>query len=399
MPAVATLGALLLGIGAGAFADQNYPEYLPALSPGHTRAAVDHARLDEAVRVIGAHYDSGRTARPSGLTLTRGGIRGLVQSLGDPYSTYEDPRQYRQQQDNFSGRHTGVVGVYLLFPGDYPKITGLVPGGPAQRAGLHAGDLVTAIDGRDARGLKAQETQALIDGRVGTSVTLTVLRGTETLAFTLERSQFTSPMVAARVLDDRVLYMRVYQFGTATTSEFDAQLKANLPGARAVVLDLRDNPGGYISAASAMISRFVAAGEAFELRDRDGRVDRQEVAGEHPAADLPLVVLVNSSTASASEIVAGSLQAHRRARLVGEPTFGKGSVQVDFPLSDGSDLHLTVQHWFLPNGQFVDRGSGLRPDVPVALEAPDSLYDPLAAGDGRTRDAQLARALDLLSQR
>jgi carboxyl-terminal processing protease len=274
----------------------------------------------------------------------------------------------------------------------------VVPGGPAQKAGIHPGDVLTAIGGQDAKGLQAQDTQTRIDGAVGTSVTLTVMRDAQTLSFVLQRSQFTSPMVVSQMLENQVLYLRVYQFGSATTQQFDAQLKANLPNAKSVVVDLRDDPGGYIAAATAMISRFVASGEAYELRDHAGNVDKQNVEGDHSAANVPLAVLVNGSSASAAEIVAGSLQARHRAQLVGTKTFGKGSVQLDFPLTDGSDIHLTIQHWFLPNGQSVDKGVGLQPDVPVSLDRPDQMYDPAVPSAGHAADAQLNRALALLAQ-
>lgn len=397
--AALALFALAVGLVGGAFADQYAPEYVPVLVPGQSRASVNQAQFDQAVRIISAHYDPGKNARLNVTTQTRGSIRGLVQSLGDPYTSYQDPQQYKQQQDSFAGRHRGVVGIYLLFPAGYPLISGVVPEGPAQKAGILPGDQIIAISGKDAKGMQAQDTQALIDGPVGTSVTLTIQRGGQTLSFTLQRSQFTSPMVLSQMLENQVLYMRVYQFGTATTQQFDSQLKANLPNAKGVIVDLRDDPGGYIAGATAMISRFVNSGEAFELRDRDGAVERQNVEGDHPAVNVPLVVLVNGGTASAAEIVAGSLQSRHRAELVGGKTFGKGSVQLDFPLSDGSDIHLTIQHWFLPSGQSVDKGVGLQPDVAVSLPAPQDMYDPAAPTAGHAMDSQLNQALTLLTQR
>lgn len=389
---------LLVGVVGGALADQTLPEYVPILVPGQARSGIDQARFNQALRIIDAHYDPGKNGALNVTSQTRGSIRGLVQSLGDPYTGYQDPQQYKQQQDSFAGRHSGVVGIYLLFPGGYPVISGVVPGGPAQKAGIHPGDQITAIDGKDAKGLQGQETQSRIDGGVGTSVTLAIRRDTETLTFTLTRSQFTSPMVLSQILENQVLYLRVYQFGTATTDQFDSELKANLPSAKAVIVDLRDDPGGYIEAATAMISRFLSSGEAYELRDREGHVDQRNVEGDHPAPTVPLVVLVNGSTASAAEIVAGSLQSRHRAQLVGAKTFGKGSVQLDFPLSDGSDIHLTVQHWFLPNGRSVDKGAGLQPDVAVTLDRPDEMYDPAVPAAGHAADAQLNQALALLAQ-
>jgi carboxyl-terminal processing protease len=213
------------------------------------------------------------------------------------------------------------------------------------------------------------------------------------------RANFTTPAVVGTRLDGSVLYVRIYQFGDKTKEQLDEALKIGLPGASGVVLDLRENPGGYVDAAASTISRFVSQGEAFELRDRNGRVDRTDVSGEHPAASIPLVVLVNGNSASASEIVAGSLQAHGRARLVGTRTFGKGSVQVDFQLRDGSDLHLTVQHWFLPNGKTVQKGTGLTPDEPVDLPQKDAMFDVVQAGQGHAGDTQLNRALEVLAVR
>src|SRR5207253_9644732 len=149
------------------------------------------------------------------------------------------------------------------------------------------------------------------------------------------------------------------------------------------------------TAAVAMISRFVPSGEVFEERGRNGLKDRTYVDGHHPAANVPLVVLVNGNSASASEIVAGSLQAHGRAKLVGTKTFGKGSVQVDYVLRDGSDLHLTVQHWFLPNHRSIN-GTGLTPDVPVALSGGGAMFDVVQPSRAYASDTQLNRARQVL---
>jgi carboxyl-terminal processing protease len=270
---------------------------------------------------------------------------------------------------------------------------------PAQKAGLRTGDVILKIDGRDTKGMKADGASTLIRGPDGTAVTLSISRSGQVQEVKVTRANFTTPAVVGTRLDGSVLYVRIYQFGDKTKEQLDEALKIGLPGASGVVLDLRENPGGYVDAAASTISRFVSQGEAFELRDRNGRVDRTDVSGEHPAASIPLVVLVNGNSASASEIVAGSLQAHGRARLVGTKTFGKGSVQVDFQLRDGSDLHLTVQHWFLPNGKTVQKGAGLTPDEPVDLPQKDAMFDVVQAGQGHAGDTQLNRALEVLAVR
>jgi carboxyl-terminal processing protease len=192
-----------------------------------------------------------------------------------------------------------------------------------------------------------------------------------------------------------VLYVRIYQFGTDTSTEFASALSSGLPGAVGIVLDLRGDPGGFITAADDVISQFVASGETFELRDRSGTVERHTVTGKPSAPTLPLVVLVDANSASASEIVAGSLQVHHRAKLVGSTTFGKGSVQQDFQLADGADIHLTVKRWYLPNGQTIDH-KGLLPDVPVTLASPTDAYDVASPSQGYAKDAQLNAALGLL---
>lgn len=392
------LAILLLGLFtgglAGAWADQAYPDYMPALGLRQARGHLDQQTLDQALRIVQAHYyeprlDTGR--------LSQGSVRGMVQALGDPYTTYLDPAQYRSQQDSFAGRHTGVIGIYLTFSSGYPAVSGLVPGSPAEKAGLRTGDVITSIDGRDARGLSAEQTAALIRGRQGTSVALGIQRAGASFSVEVQREDFSSPMVVSLMLDSSVLYVRVYQFGTQTTGEFDHQLEANLPRARSMVLDLRDNPGGYIEAATAMVSRFLPDGEAYELRDRAGHVERHDVQGSHPALAIPLLVLVNGNTASAAEIVSGSLQARHRAKLIGARTFGKGSVQVDYPLGDGGDLHLTVQHWFLPDGRSIDK-TGIQPDEAVTLASPQAMFDAVQPALGHQDDSQLNRALQELER-
>jgi len=165
-----------------------------------------------------------------------------------------------------------------------------------------------------------------------------------------------------------------------------------------MVLDLRDNPGGFVDQADSVISDFVASGETFEEHGRNGSVDRHSVSGTHPAASIPLVVLVNANSASAAEIVAGSLQVHKRAKLVGAKTFGKGSEQQDFPLKNGTagDLHLTIKRWYLPDGSTVDH-VGLTPDLSVALANSNDEFDVLQPTVGLDKDIQLNAALGLLA--
>jgi carboxyl-terminal processing protease len=381
--------ALAIGFIAGAWVDQAYPEWVPYI--GHRSVArVDVTQAQEAARLIQADYVDGNVDPKK---LAQGSVQGMVGSLGDPYSAYFDPEQYKRLQDSYQGRYTGI-GVYLSFSSTYPTITATVPGSPAALAGVKGGDQIVKVGDRDAKGITPDQATSLIQGPEGTTVTLTVQRGTETLAFTIRRAQIQVPTVRSSTVGNRVLYVRIYQFGTETSSEFAKALKAGLPDSVGVVLDLRSDPGGFISAADDVITQFVSSGETFETRGRNGTT-RHQVGKDHGAPTIPLVVLVDANSASAAEIVAGALQVHQRAKLVGTKTYGKGSVQQDFVLSDGSDIHLTVERWYLSNGVTIDK-TGLTPDVTVQLATSTDAYDVVQPSLGYAKDKQLIAALALL---
>jgi carboxyl-terminal processing protease len=393
------VGSLLLlfaAFSAGAYVDQNYPEYLPVLRSGPSaHGQLDRSTTGEALRVIEAHYYDPSLDYSK---LSGGTVKGMVQALNDPFTQYLTPDEYRLQQDNYAGRHPGMIGIYVNYANGYPVVGGVLPGSPALRAGLQTDDVILAVAGRPTLGLTQDQASALIRGPAGTSVALHVRHGDggPERDVSVTREDFQSPTVQSERVDGDVLYLRIYQFGDSTEQEFDAQLRAGLPGAKGVILDLRDNGGGFVTAATAVISRFVSTGEAVEERMRDGSVDRTNVDGNHPAGDAPVVVLVNENSASASEIVAGSLQAHGRARLVGVKTFGKGSVQVDYRLNNGGDLHLTIAHWYLPNGRTIEK-LGLTPDVPTVLPDRQAMFDVVQPARGHANDTQLNRALAMLT--
>jgi carboxyl-terminal processing protease len=388
---VAVLVVGLLGVGVGAYTDQAFPDVVPYFAH-HSTGRVDTAALQQAIRLIEADYVDGNIDPKK---LSHGTVQGLIASLGDPFSAYYDPDQYKRLQDIYSGHYSGI-GIYLTFSTAYPTITGTVPGSPAAAAGLQPGDQIVKVGDKDMKGITADQASTLIQGPDGTKVTLSIARGGQTFPVTITRAEIQVPSVRSTVIADHILYVRIYQFSSTTTSELHSALSSGLSGAKGVVLDLRDDPGGFISEADHVISEFVASGETFELRDRSGTVDRHQVSGEHLAATVPLVALVNANSASASEIVAGSLQVHQRAKLVGTVTYGKGSVQQDFPLTDGADIHLTVKRWYLPNGVTIDK-KGLQPDVPVTLADAKDEFDVLHADQGYAKDSQLKAALSMLS--
>ena len=387
----AILGLLIVVFGAGVYTDQAYPEYIPYF--GHRSASnVDLAELQQAIRLVQADYVD---ANLDTKKLSHGTVQGLISALGDPFSAYLDPDQYKKLQQSYQGRYSGI-GIYLSFTAGYPVITGTVPGSPAAAAGLLAGDQIVKVGDKDMKGITSDQATTLIQGPDGTKVTLEISRGGQLLTKTLTRAEIHVPTVRSAVIANHVLYVRIYQFGTDTSTEFSSALSNGLPGAVGIVLDLRGDPGGFISAADDVISQFVTSGETFELRDRNGKRETHMVSGQHAAPTLPLVVLVDANSASASEIVAGSLQVHKRAKLVGTVTFGKGSVQQDFELTNGSDIHLTVKRWYLPNGQTIDH-KGLQPDVTVTLANATDAYDVAVPSQGYAKDTQLNAALAVLA--
>ncbi len=375
---------------AGIYTDQTVPDWVPYF--GRSAGRIDVAEVQEAARLIQAQYVDSKF---DATKVSHSSVQGLVSGLGDPFSTYYDPAAYKRLQQSYQGHYSGI-GIYLSFSSTgYPTITGTVPGSPAAAAGLVPGDQIIKVGDRDTKGITGDQATALIQGPDGTQVALTIQRGNQTLTFTITRAVIEIPTVRTSVLGNRILYVRIYQFGTKTSADFASALKTGLPGSNGVVLDLRGDPGGFVSAADDVITQFVTSGETFETRGR-GSLNRHQVGGTHLAPAVPLVVLVDANTASASEIVAGSLQVHHRAKLVGTKTFGKGSVQQDFQLKDGSDLHLTVERWYLPNGQTIDH-KGLDPDLTVTLASPGDMFDVVQSTTGYAKDAQLNAGLALLS--
>jgi carboxyl-terminal processing protease len=387
----AVLLILVAGFFAGLYADQAYPEYMPYIGQ-RSAGKIDLTEVQQAARLIQANYVDGSFDANK---LSHGSVQGLVNALGDPFTAYFDPEQYKRLQQSYQGKYSGI-GIYLSFGTGYPVITATIPGSPAAAAGLQKGDQITKVGDKDAKGATADQATALIQGPDGTKVTLTVLRGDQTLTFSITRAEIQVPTVRSALIADHILYVRIYQFGSQTSGEFGTALSTGLPGTTGIVLDLRGDPGGFTSAADDVITQFVANGETFETHGRGGVVDKHNVGSHHAAPTEPLVVLVDANSASASEIVAGSLQVHDRAKLVGTITFGKGSVQQDFELSDGADIHLTVERWFLPNGQTIDH-KGLQPDVAVKLASPTDEFDVTQLSLGYAKDTQLNSALALLA--
>ncbi len=325
------------------------------------------------------------------LALMRGALRGMLESLGDPHTGYLTPEEMAIANTHLDGNFEGIgATVETDVTTRYTRIVSPMPGSPAESAGLLPGDLIIKIDGEDILDQDITTVVGKVRGAAGTTVNLTIQRAgqTDLLDFAVTRAQITVASVESRMLAGQVGYVRINSFGDKTGGELERQLR-NLLKERPVglVLDLRGNPGGYLDTAIDVVSQFIPDGVVMLERFGDGREKTYEARGGGVATAIPLVVLIDQGSASASEIVAGAVQDRGRGTLVGEQSYGKGSVQAPHRLSGDGQLRVTIARWLTPDGNWIHE-VGITPDVVVERTDEDR-----AAG----RDPQLDKAVELLT--
>lgn len=351
---------LAAGFGAGVLAERRGEAIPPRASP--------YRRLGVLSQVM-AHIENSYVDQVDEDRLIDGAIRGMVGTL-DPHSSYLNAEEYALLESDTTGQFGGV-GVEIDARGDYLTVITPIPGSPAARAGVRAGDELLSIDGRDARGLDVDEAVRRMRGAPGSHVRVNFQRRgqTEPLRLDLVREVVHVASVESRLMDGGVGYLALKSFQERSSDEVSRALDELTRGAggrlAGLVLDLRNDPGGLLDEAIFIADEFLADGVIVSTRGRDGAAQdeaRARTAGTRP--DFPIVVLVNEYTASAAEIVAGALQDHRRALLVGVRTFGKGSVQTVIDLPDGGALKLTIARYFTPSGRSI-QAQGIAPDVQV----------------------------------
>ncbi len=301
--------------------------------------------------------------------LRRAAVQGILDYIDDPYTAYLSPERHEAFLESLRGEPSDFegVGASITYEDNHVVILGPLPGSPAERAGLLPGDVVLAVDGNLARGLTLEEAVAMIRGPKGTEVVLTVSRAGISLPFDIPiiRDTITVSSVQPRLQGDGIGYIRLAGFDSATPESFpDAIADLRADGAEGLILDLRNNGGGLVEAAIAVVSEFIEDGEVVRWVDAAGEETIESVIGDGAAYDMPLVVIVNGYSASASEIVVGALQDHERAHAVGTRTYGKGSVNLLHSLDSGAGLYITIARWLTPNGREIE-GEGLDPDIQV----------------------------------
>ncbi len=355
--------------------------------------------LDQAYALLRANY-----VDPAGLdtaTLVHGAIRGLMDAVNDPGHTgYLTPQEVAARDASLSGTFVGI-GAVLDIRNNAPTVVRVLPNSPAQAAGLRAGEVILRVDGNAVAGQTIEQVVVKVRGPAGTPVTLILqdLDGSER-SLTIVRAKINLPLVSwalAPGSHDAVVRLESFSTGAAKAM-IDAIKAARAAGAAGIVLDLRANPGGYVNEAIEVASQFLASGVVYISQDRSGKQVPHEVAGGGVATDIPLVVLVNGQTASSAEIVTGAIKDAGRATIVGETTYGTGTVVGTYPLADGSAVTIGTERWLTPKGHAIWR-EGLTPDETVALAqgvnflVPDDFATLGGGGIAGSSDTQLQAAL------
>ena len=327
-------------------------------------------------------------SEPQPLEMTYGAIRGMVASMGDPNTLFVEPAQTSIWEQDLQGEFEGIGATVNMKDGRLVIVQPL-PGSPAEKAGLLPDDVVLTVDGQSIEGMELLDAINLIRGPEGTVVILGISREGHdgVIDVSMERGMIELATLDAEMLDDGIAYVRLREFNGRADSLMRSALERLMnEEPKGLILDLRSNPGGFLGTAVDIGGQFIDKGVILIERSKNG-VEREHRARKGGlATEVPLVVLVNGSSASASEIVAAAVQDHKRGILVGQPTHGKGSVQNSHHLSDGSSIRVTVSRWYTPNDHEISP-QGLTPDILVERKADDGIQG---------RDPQLDRAREYL---
>ena len=350
--------------------------------------ALDLGRFFVAMRFIESNYVQAVERRQ----LIDGAINGMVNSLGDPHSVYLAPQLYSQLRAETSGAFGGI-GVYMGFKNGGVQVVSVIPDGPGQRAGLQAGDEILAVDGKPVEEIAPGEVALKIRGEIGTPVELLIRReGSENMTYNLTRENIKVKTVAGKMIDDKLGYIKISNFSENTGDEFKAALsELEETGMKGFVLVLRQNPGGVIDACIEIAQEIVPAGTITSVIKRDG--SKEVYTSNLESARFPIVVLIDNNSASAAELLSGALQDKQAALIVGETSYGKGSVQTLIPMAHNDGLKLTIAKYYTPGGKCID-GVGITPDVEIkSPPSPHPMYD---LNLDEESDPQLAKAEELL---
>ncbi len=357
-------------------------------TPPITGDNFDYELLEDVLALLERQYYG---EIPDSETLAHGAIRGMLATLDDPYTSFIEPEIAEIMKEDASGEFEGIGAMVTMRDDGHLEVVSLLPGQPAEGAGVMPGDLILAVGEQSIVGMGLYEAISYVRGPAGTDAVLEIARSgrSDTFIITVTRARIEIAVVEYEILDDDIAYLRLLEFDARASQRVEDALEELLAQEpRALIFDLRDNPGGWLDQAIKVADIFLEEGLVAIERDSSGRESRFYSYDGGVGEDIPLVVLVNGGSASASEIVAGAIQDRGRGILIGRTTLGKGSVQRPNSLRDGSELRVTIARWYTPNEQVL-HDNGLAPNIDVEIPAP------LEDGE-RPEDTQLQRAIEYL---
>lgn len=314
--------------------------------------------------------------------LIDGAIDGMVKSLNDPHSNYLSPKMYKTLMEQTEGSFAGIGVVMGMDNEQKIHIVGIMENSPGQKAGLQEGDEILAVDGVPVTQMAFDEVAAHVRGQAGTDVVLTIMRDNTNQDITITRDNIKLKTVGHKMLDNNIGYIQIVSFSEDTANEFnEAYNDLKNQGMKALVLDLRNNPGGLLTTCVEIAKKLVPKGEIVSIVDKQGNKETYSSSLEAP--EYPLVVLINKNSASASEILSGAIQDTKAGTIIGNTSYGKGSVQTILPMFEDDAVKLTIAKYYTPSGRSID-GTGITPDIEI------NLYE------NATSDTQLNKALEVL---
>ena len=397
--------ALSMGLSGGIILDRRLGGGGAPTGNASSGSSLDLNLISQALNLIKQDYVDQSSASNSALTY--GALGGMVDALGDTgHSRFLTPQEVKQENDFTAGKFQGI-GAEVTQQNGNVVIVYPIQGSPAQKAGLLPGDIISKVDGVDMTGHPLSDVVSHILGPTGTQVTITIIRPStgQTIDFTITRAEITIQNVTWKQIPGTTIAdLQIASFASGVTKDLQNALnqiqQQNMTG---IILDLRDNPGGLLTESVSTASQFVSSGYVLQEKDASGKIQKVSVETGGVATKIPMVVLINQGTASAAEIVAGAIQDNGRAQLIGNTTFGTGTILNEFPLSDGSAILLATQEWLTPKGNTIWH-KGITPNTTVNLPAnaspvtPDVLNTLTAAQLQASTDTQFLQALQMITQ-
>ena len=324
--------------------------------------------------------------------MVEGAIKGMVSALDDPYTVFMNKKEFDELKTSTQGSFTGV-GIYIGDKDGKIVVVAPIEDSPAEKAGIKSGDIITKVNGQEVSAKESDKAVSMMKGKAGTKVKITIYRegvGEKDIEVTREKIVFKT--VKSEMLPDNIAYIRITTFDENTSKAFVSALDdMKSKGMKGLILDLRDNPGGLLDECKVVADKLLGKGTIVYTLDKDGK--KEVLESDEDKINVPLVVLTNGGTASASEIVSGAVRDHKAGTLIGTTTFGKGLVQTVIPLIDGTGIKVTTARYYTPSGECIQK-KGIKPDIEVPL--PDNLKDKPIVELNRAEDVQLQKAIEVI---